>query len=57
MTGTGKGKVWKEFKKDGQEGIDNFVLVVGLYTQDPCISIANFFTINLPTDCTKDVRV
>ena len=57
--GTGNGKGWKEFesqKKDGQEGIDNFILVVRLYTQNSCISVANFFTINLSTGCTEDVR-
>ena len=59
MTGSENEKGWKRFKnqgKDNQEGIDNFILVVGLYTQDSCIPVVNFFTINLPTGCTEDVR-
>ena len=46
MIGTGNGKGWKRFKnqgKDDQEGIDNFVLAVGLYNHDSCIPVANFF--------------
>ena len=35
---------------------DNSALVVGLYNQDSCIPVTNFFTNNLPTGCTKDVR-
>ena len=35
-------------KKGDQERIDNSVLVVGLYNQDSCIPVVNFFTINLP---------
>ena len=49
MKGTGNGKGWKRFKnqeKDDQEGIDNFVLVVGLYNHDSCIPVTNSFTIN-----------
>jgi len=42
--------------KDDQERIDNSVLVVGLYNQDPYIPVANFFTINLPSGRTEDVR-
>ena len=42
--------------KDDQEEIDNSALIVRLYNQDPCIPVANFFTINLPIDCTMDVR-
>ena len=42
--------------KDDQEGIDYSALIVGLYNHNSCISVANFFTINLPTDCTEDVR-
>jgi len=34
----------------------NFVLAVGLYNRDLCFSVTSFFTINLPTSCTKDVR-
>jgi len=52
-------KGWKRFKnqeKDDQERIDNFVLVVGLYNHDSCIPVAIFFTINLSTGCTEDVR-
>jgi len=44
------GKGWKRFMnqgKDDQEGIDNFVLVVGSYNHDSCIPVANSFTINL----------
>jgi len=44
-------------KKDDQEEINNSALVVGLYNRDLCILVANFFTINLPTDCTMDMRV
>ena len=56
MTETGNEKGWKRFKnqvKGDQERIDNFVLVVGLYSHDLCIPVTNFFTINLPTVCTK----
>ena len=59
MTGTGNGKGWKGFENQGknnQEGIDNFVLVVELYNHNSCILVANFFTINLTTGCTEDVR-
>ena len=59
MTGTENGKIWKRFKnqeKDDQEGINNFVLVIGLYNHDSYILVANFFTINLPTGCTEDVK-
>jgi len=42
--------------KDDQERINNFVLVVGLYNHYSCIPVANFFTINLPTGSTEDVR-
>ena len=52
-------KGWENFRiqgKDYQEKIDNSSLVVGLYNQDSCIPLANFFTINLPTDCTEDVQ-
>jgi len=31
-------------------------LVVGLYNQDSYIPVTNFFTINLLTSCTVDVR-
>jgi len=58
MTRTGN-EGWKRFKnhgKDDQEEIDNFILIVGLYNHDSCIPVANFFTINLPTGCTEDVR-
>ena len=43
-------------RKGDQEIIENSVLVVGLYNQDSCIPIANFFTINLPYGHTEDVR-
>jgi len=43
-------------RKDDQERIDNSVLVVGLYNQDSYIPVANFFTINLPSGRTEDVR-
>jgi len=36
--------------------IDNSILVVELYNTDLCVSVANFITINLLTDCTMDVR-
>jgi len=42
--------------KDDQEEIDNFVLIVGLYNHDSYIPVTNFFTINLPTDYTEDVK-
>ena len=35
-------KRFKNQEKDDQEGIDNFVLAVGLY-HDSCIPVANFF--------------
>ena len=59
MAGTENEKGWKRFKnqgKDDQERIANFILVVRLYNHDSCILVANFFTINLPTGCTEDVR-
>ena len=43
-------------RKDDQDRIDNSVLAVGLYNHDSCILVANFFTINLPTSCTEDVK-
>ena len=43
-------------RKNGQERIDNSALVVGLYNQDSSIPVANFFTINLPSGRTEDVR-
>ena len=43
-------------RKDDQERIDNFILVVGLYNQNSCIPVANFFTINLPSGRKKDVE-
>ena len=52
-------KRWKGLKnqgKDDKEGIDNFVLVVRLYNQDSCIPVANFFTINLPSGRTEDMK-
>ena len=45
----------KNQKKDDQEIIDNSVLVVGLYNQNSCIPVANFFTINLLYGRTEDV--
>ena len=42
--------------KDDQERIDNYVLVVGLYNRDSCILIVNFFTINLSSGRTENVR-
>ena len=57
--GTENEKRWKRFKNQGmdsQEGIDNVVLIVGLAKHDLCVPITNFFTINLPTGCTEDVR-
>ena len=42
--------------KDDQERIDNSVLVVGLYNRDPCIPVANFFTINLLSGRTEDAK-
>jgi len=35
--------------KDDQERNDNSTLIVGLYNQDSCILLVNFFTINLPS--------
>ena len=46
----------QESREGDQEGINNFVLVVGLYNHDSCIPVASFFIINLPTGCTEDVR-
>jgi len=43
-------------RKDDQERKDNSALVVGFYNQDSCIPVANFFTINLPSGRTEDVR-
>jgi len=43
-------------RKDDQEKIDNSVLVVGMYNQDSCIPVTNFFTINLPSGRTEEVR-
>jgi len=41
---------------DQKKEIDNSALVVGLYKQDSYIPVANFFTINLPSRRTEDVR-
>ena len=46
----------QESKDNNQEEIDNSALVVGLYNQDSCISFANFFTINLLSGRTENVR-
>ena len=43
--------------REGLEKIDNFALVVGLYNQDSCILVANFFKINMLTGCTEDMRI
>jgi len=50
---------WKRYgnqRKDDQEEINNYALVVGWYNQDSCIPVANFITISLLTGCTEDVR-
>jgi len=50
---------WKGLRnegKDDQEVVDNSVLVVGLYSRDPSIPVANFFTINLLSGHTEDVK-
>ena len=41
---------------DIKKGIDNFVLVVGMYDYDSCTLAANLYHINLPIGCTEDVR-
>jgi len=41
---------------DQKKEIDNSAHVVGLYNQDSCISVVNFFTINLPSGRTEDGR-
>jgi len=59
MTKNGKTKRWKGLRnqeKDDQEKIDNSAFVDGLYNQDQCIPIANFFTINLSSEHTEDAR-
>ena len=43
-------------RKDDQARKDNSTPVVGLYNQDSCIPVANFFTINLSSGRTEDVR-
>ena len=43
-------------RNDDQERTYNFVLVIRLYNQDSCIPVANFFTINLSSGRTEDVR-
>jgi len=43
-------------RKDDQEREDNSALLVGLYNQDSCILIANFFTINFSSRCDENVR-
>ena len=43
-------------RKKDQERIDNSVLIVGVYNQDSCIPVVNFFTINLPSGRTEDVE-
>jgi len=52
---SGKMEGIRNQRKDDKEEIDNSVLVVGLYNQDPCIPVANFFTVNLPSRCIEDV--
>ena len=52
-------KRWKGLRNQGknyQEEIENSVLIVGLYNRDLYIPVANFFTINLPSGRTEDVR-
>ena len=49
-------KGFRSHEKDDQKEIDNFVLVVRLYNGDQYNLVANFFTINLPSGRTKDVR-
>jgi len=54
MTGTENENGWKGFRnqrKDDQKGMDNFVLVVGLYNHDSRVPVANF----LPLICHLDV--
>ena len=46
----------QESRKGYQERIDNSALIVRLYNQDSCMPIANFFTINLSSGRTEDVR-
>jgi len=53
---SGKMEGIRNQRKDDQERKDNSALV-GLYNQDPYIPVANFFSINLPSGRTKDVRV
>ena len=43
-------------REDDQERKDNSALVVGLYNQDSCIPVTNFFTINLPSGRAEDAR-
>ena len=52
---SGKMEGTRNQSKDDQEK-DNSALVVGLYNQDSCIPVANFFTINLPSRRTEDAR-
>ena len=52
----GKMEEFKNQRKDDQDRIDNSVLVVGMYNQDSSIPVANFFTINLPSGRTEEVR-
>ena len=54
-----KMKRWKGLRnqgRDDQEETDYSVLVGGLYNRNSNNPIAIFFTINLPSGCTKDVR-
>ena len=59
MKENGKLKGSQDFRNQGmdyEEGIDNFVLVVGIYDYDSCTLAANLYHINLPIGCTEDVR-
>jgi len=46
----------QELREGRPRGNSNFALSVGLYNHDSSITVANFFTINLRTGCTKDMR-
>ena len=52
----GKMEGFRNQRKDDQERKDNSILVVGLYNQDSCSLVTNFFMINLSSGHTEDVR-
>ena len=41
---------------DLEEKMDNFTPIIEMYSQDSCAPVENYYHINLPTGCIKNVR-